>query len=100
MRGEIICPYPTRDFHPGLLEQECFICQPASFLWRNVFAEVGMLDAELDFGLDYEFWIRLAKQHRMLRIPGYLAGSQTASPTLHTRDRPLKSYPDPGKSTR
>jgi glycosyltransferase involved in cell wall biosynthesis len=39
--GGIVCPYPTRDFNPELLEQECFICQPASFLWRDAFEIVA-----------------------------------------------------------
>jgi glycosyltransferase involved in cell wall biosynthesis len=92
-RGEIICPYPTREFNPALLQEECFICQPASFLWRETFAEVGMMDPQLHYGLDYEFWIRLAQTREMLRIPGYLAASRMhyGSKTLANRRAVFRS---------
>src|SRR5689334_5694547 len=45
--GKTLCRYPTKPFDAELLRTECFICQPASFLWREAFAEAGMLDPEL-----------------------------------------------------
>jgi glycosyltransferase involved in cell wall biosynthesis len=74
--GAVISGYPTRDFDPELLRTECFICQPASFLWREAFAAAGMLDTRLHYSLDYEFWMRFAKRHKLLRIPGVLATSR------------------------
>jgi glycosyltransferase involved in cell wall biosynthesis len=55
--GKILCRYPTREFDPELLKNECFICQPASFLRRDAFLEAGMMDVNLHLGLDYDFWI-------------------------------------------
>jgi glycosyltransferase involved in cell wall biosynthesis len=74
--GNILSRYPTKPFDPDLFKTECFICQPASFLWRHTFSEVGMLDPGLHAALDYDFWIRLAKGHRLLKVDDYLATSR------------------------
>jgi glycosyltransferase involved in cell wall biosynthesis len=74
--GNILGRYPSRPFDPELLKTECFICQPAAFLWREPFAEAGMLDVELRNALDYDLWIRLARRHRLLKVDDYLATSR------------------------
>ncbi len=43
-RGEIIGRYPTLPFDSKRLEQECFICQPASFFRREAFEAIGGMD--------------------------------------------------------
>ena len=68
--------YPTRNFDPDLLKTECFICQPAAFLWRNAFIEAGMMNVDLQCGLDYDLWIRLAKRSTLLKVDEYLAVSR------------------------
>ena len=75
-QSTIVCRYPTLPFDPELLRSECFICQPAAFLRREVFAEVGMLDSDLHYALDYDFWIRIARRHRLLKVDEYLALSR------------------------
>jgi glycosyltransferase involved in cell wall biosynthesis len=77
--GRVICPYPTKVFDPELLRTECFICQPAAFLWRQVFVEAGMMDVELQNALDYDLWIRLARRHTLLKVDEYLATSRMHS---------------------
>ena len=72
----VICPYPTKPFGPELLKIECFICQPAAFLWREAFAEAGMMDVELHNALDYDLWIRLARRHTLLKVDEFLANSR------------------------
>ncbi len=59
--GARIGPYPTRDFDRELLAQECFICQPASFLRRSAFENAGGLDPAIQCAFDYELWMRLAR---------------------------------------
>src|ERR1700722_3868709 len=59
--GARIGPYPTRDFDRDLLAQECFICQPASFIRRSAFENSGGLDPALQSAFDYELWMRLAR---------------------------------------
>ena len=77
--GRVICPYPTKAFDPDLLKTECFICQPAAFLWRDTFVEAGMMDVELQNALDYDLWIRLARRHTLLKVDEYLANSRMHS---------------------
>ncbi len=85
--GTIVRPYPTRDFDPELFKTECFICQPAAFLWRGTFADVGMLDPSLRNGLDYDLWIRIARHKRMLRVPDFLATSRMHRGAKTLRER-------------
>ncbi len=77
--GATIGPYPVRDFDPKLLENECFICQPASVLRSSAFEAVGMLNADCDLTFDYEFWMRLARIATLRRIPVPLALSRMHS---------------------
>jgi len=89
--------YPTREFDPDLLKSECFICQPAAFLWRQPFLDVGMMSVDLQCGLDYDLWIRLAKQGHMLRkVDDYLALSRMhrGSKTLYQRAAVFKASID------
>jgi glycosyltransferase involved in cell wall biosynthesis len=85
--GTIIGRYPTRPFDAAQLASECFICQPASFIRREVFEKTGGLDTSLRFAYDYDFWIRLAQRYRLLKIPEVLAASRmhAANKTLHQR---------------
>jgi glycosyltransferase involved in cell wall biosynthesis len=74
--GESLGMYPTKPFDAGLLSYECFICQPASFLRREAFERVGMLDPSLRCSFDYEFWMRFAREHRAAKIDRLLAHSR------------------------
>jgi glycosyltransferase involved in cell wall biosynthesis len=74
--GERIARYPVQDFDADLLARECFICQPASFLRRKVFENVGGMDPQLGLTFDYELWMRMAKTHTIRRIEGTLASSR------------------------
>jgi len=74
--GEIIDRYPTRPFDPELLSKCCYICQPAAFLWRDVFLNAGMMNPEQRFALDYDLWMRIAKRCPMLKIDEFLAASR------------------------
>jgi glycosyltransferase involved in cell wall biosynthesis len=91
--GKIVCRYPTEKFDAELLKETCFICQPASFLWREAFADAGMLDPDFEFGLDYDLWIRIAKRSTLLKVDDYLATSRmhAGSRTLNERRRVYRS---------
>jgi glycosyltransferase involved in cell wall biosynthesis len=66
--GQLVGPYPVRDFDRSLLARECFICQPASFIRRGAFENAGGMDPDLHLTFDYELWMRLARIHPMHRI--------------------------------
>jgi glycosyltransferase involved in cell wall biosynthesis len=55
-----------------LLRRGNFIAQPAVFLRRRVFDRVGFLDESLEFGMDYELWLRL-RALRVAYVPRVLA---------------------------
>lgn len=86
--GSPIAPYPVRDFERGLMERECFICQPASFIRREPFENAGGLDPDLDLTFDYDFWLRLTRTYSLRRIDAPLAHSRMhrANKTLGQRD--------------
>jgi glycosyltransferase involved in cell wall biosynthesis len=86
--GDRIARYPVRDFDRALLERECFICQPASFLRRKAFENTGGLDPHLHLTFDYEFWLRMTRVYAMTRIDGVLADSRMhcGNKTLGQRD--------------
>jgi glycosyltransferase involved in cell wall biosynthesis len=71
--GSILSPYPVQPFDSRLLAHLCYICQPASFIKRSVFAEVGMLDPSLHLTLDYDLWLRIAKRYPMHKVDRVLA---------------------------
>lgn len=52
------------------------ICQPAAFLRKNVFDQVGGVDENLHFCMDYELWMRVAKQHIIGYIPEFIANAR------------------------
>ncbi len=49
------------------------VMQPASFFQRKAFFDVGGLDSSLNYSLDYDLILRLAKRGKMKHIKEYLA---------------------------
>jgi glycosyltransferase involved in cell wall biosynthesis len=74
--GSRIGPYPTKPYDYDLLNRNCFICQPAAFMWRSAFESAGWMNQDLQVALDYDLWIRIAKLRPLMKIDGYLATSR------------------------
>ena len=74
--GSKIGPYPTRPYDYDLLNRDCFICQPAAFMWRSAFESAGWMNQDLQIALDYDLWIRIANLRPLMKIEGYLATSR------------------------
>jgi glycosyltransferase involved in cell wall biosynthesis len=74
--GEFIERYYTEPFDYQRLSEVCFICQPTVFLRAEVIRTVGPLDVTLDYCLDYEYWMRIAKRFRIGYLGSYLANSR------------------------
>jgi glycosyltransferase involved in cell wall biosynthesis len=69
--------YPTRNWNFERLKDRCYICQPALFLRRSVILEHGLFDENLDYCMDYEYWLRLGKAKvKISHIRKKLAGSR------------------------
>jgi Glycosyl transferase family 2 len=57
--------YPTRgpDAPLAVWADGCPVCQPTAFFRRDAFLALGGLDVTLRTAFDYEFWLRMWKQH-------------------------------------
>ena len=70
-------PYVTEAWDIERLKDVCFICQPAAFFRRRVVERLGLLDTDLQYCMDYEYWLRFAEGNvRTAYLPVYLAGSR------------------------
>ena len=63
---------PGPDAFRHLLERGNALAQPAVFLRKRVFDELGYLDESLEFAMDYEMWLRV-QDRRMSYMPRVLA---------------------------
>jgi hypothetical protein len=45
----------------ALLKGACYVLQPATFINRLMLEHVGFLDETLHYGMDLEYWLRVAK---------------------------------------
>jgi glycosyltransferase involved in cell wall biosynthesis len=58
---QVIGAYATADYSFERLMWDCCICQPAAY-WRKYIVEtVGPFDEEMQYAMDYDYWIRVAK---------------------------------------
>jgi len=81
--------YPTACWDRDLLLHVCFICQPALFFRRRVLERVGLLQADLRYCMDYNYWLRLAAAGcRFAYLPEKLAGSRLYPTNKTLADRP------------
>jgi len=73
---EFLENYPTEDWDYERLKQTCFICQPALFFRRRVVEKYGRLDDNLQYCMDYEYWLRLGSHISFEHLEKVLAGSR------------------------
>ena len=53
---------PARDFSARELTYNCFICQPAAFIRSEAFYNVGGVNPNLFYTMDWDLWCRLSQQ--------------------------------------
>ena len=73
----VIEPYPTEDWDFEAMKERCYVCQPSVFFRSAAIQRFGLLDVNLRYCMDYEYWIRLAAAGaRFARIDELVAGSR------------------------
>lgn len=69
--------YKTGPYSFQRLMQDCMVCQPAAFWRRAVVEKIGAFDEQLNFVMDYDYWIRIAKSgSEIYFLPEKLANSR------------------------
>jgi glycosyltransferase involved in cell wall biosynthesis len=53
--------YPIETYSWNRLIDYCYICQPTVFLRKEILDTVGYLNENLNYCMDYEFWLRIGK---------------------------------------
>jgi glycosyltransferase involved in cell wall biosynthesis len=86
-QGAVISRYPTLPFDASVLERDCFICQPTSFMRASAYRRCE-LDPAVNGSFDYDLWIRMAKAGlRFAAVPQYLANSRMHRGGYSLRER-------------
>ncbi|MDR0547871.1 MAG: glycosyltransferase [Deltaproteobacteria bacterium] len=60
-------------FNYKALAERCIICQAATFFTKSLFDKVGGINQNLQYCMDYDLWIRMAKFVKFMYLPIYLA---------------------------
>ena len=71
--GVTIGGYKTEEFDLERLASTNIICQPAAFFRRAAYEKAEGIDCSLRFVMDYDLWIRIARQGGCSYIPEPLA---------------------------
>lgn len=89
----IIGAYRTADYSFNRLLEDCMVCQPAAFWRRRIAEKVGPFNDQLNYVMDYDYWLRIAKAGGDIRfLPEKLACSRlyAETKTLSARSKIYK----------
>lgn len=70
---------PPKGFEPGfdyekfVLRCENPIPQPSAFIRRSVIEQVGLLEPDYYYFMDWEFWLRAGMKHKVVYVPELLS---------------------------
>jgi len=70
--------------NPSLLFITDYISQPATFWRADIFRNLGPLEENLHYAMDYEYWLRLNAKFPLVIIPEYLAAFRVHSQSKNT----------------
>jgi len=79
--GGLIGYYKSKSPTLNNLFSECVISQPTVFMKREVYEKIGEFDESLNYAMDYDYWIRVAKIYKFGFINKLLASTRIHSQT-------------------
>ncbi|MDB5054930.1 MAG: glycosyl transferase [Bacilli bacterium] len=71
--------YYTEHWNYERLKEICYICQPAVFFRKSIVEKYGVLNKNLRYCMDYEFWLRIGRDKPFHFLEQKLAGSRLYS---------------------
>ena len=74
--GRKLMDYPVEDWDYNRLLEKCFLCQPATVFKKEILLDYGFLNESYHLALDLEFWLRIGKYEKFLRVPEKLAAAR------------------------
>lgn len=81
--------YPSEKCSFERFHSSCPICQPTAFWKKKVTNEIGLLNESWNFGMDYDYWIRISKRYDLHFLPIHLGNTRVYKNT--------KTFNDPQK---
>lgn len=75
-KGKFAGYYKTKSPTLENLFKECVISQPTVFMRREIYETIGPLDENLDYTMDYDYWIKVAKKYKFSFINKPLASTR------------------------
>jgi glycosyltransferase involved in cell wall biosynthesis len=88
-QDRIIGSYKTADYSFNRLIEDCMVCQPAAFWRKRMMEKVGPFDEQLNFAMDYEYWLRIAKAGGEIRF----LREKLACSRLYSENKTLSARP-------
>ncbi|MDJ0889470.1 MAG: glycosyltransferase [Desulfobacterales bacterium] len=80
--------YDTDQYSFDRLLEDCMVCQPAAFWRRRIAEKVGPFDDQLNYAMDYDYWLRMAKAGgKICFLPQKLACSRLYPETKTQSER-------------
>ena len=69
-----------------------FISQPAAFFTKEVFREIGPLDLNCEYSMDYDYWLRIGKKYDPYYINKFLAKFRWHGESKNSRNFKKAAY--------
>jgi len=74
--------YPTEEWNLNQFKKHCFLSQPAVFFRRRVLDQIGLLNENLNFCMDYELWLRMGlAEFRFHHVDKFLSATRLYAET-------------------
>jgi len=86
-KGRFLGYYETQEPTLKNLFKECVISQPTVFFRKKLLEEIGYFDESLNYVMDYDYWIRVAKKYRFYFIDKVLAATRLHKDTKTSKDK-------------